>query len=133
MVDALLDDRRLRLGPCNNVPNTAGMRENAFCKHRGDLVAFRHDVVEQDSFFPGKRECLAQRLETRVESIAIGLSASTFMPRTDCAGQVLGLAPVVAGDDGDIAGPIRTESIQKNPDWHGTCIRQDVGSTGRAL
>ena len=112
MVDAFFRDGRIVLGPLQQLAEYVRNARERLLQHRGDLVALGHDVVEQNAFFAGKRECLQQRLESSGVD-GHRLVGQHVHARTDGAGQILGLAPVVAGDDGYIAGPIRAESVQE--------------------
>ena len=95
-------------------------------QHRGDLVALGHDVVEQHAILLGERKRLAQGFEARRVD-RHRLVCQHVHAGSNGAGQILGLVPVVAGNDGDIARPVRREAVQE------IRTRIDLRSPGRRI
>ena len=112
VVHALLDDSRLAHGALQQLPEHGGNPRERLLQHRGDLVPLGHDVPEQHATGPGVGERLLQRFEARgVDGHRlVGEHVHAGVHR---AGHEFGLAPVVAGDDDDVAGPLGAEPVQE--------------------
>ena len=112
VVDAFLDDGRLPLGSFGKLAEHRRKARERLLQHRGDLVPLGHDVVEEHALFRRGGKRVAQRFEAR------GVDRHRLVGQHvhagfHCARDVLGLAPVVAGDHDDVTGAFRAEAVEE--------------------